>query len=174
MDQLPTEHVHGTDCGCGTHHHEHPHEHEHSASCECEEYTGGIAGLSDVEASLLRMIGQHGCLPLTRFVLTSTKDDSLHMSALEPVALDHEHESIQTVKQRGQALLSLEEKKLITLDYDLPYKDYDYAGYQTSLIFEELQKAADEASAKPGYLFDTASIDRGSMALTDMGDMLLN
>ncbi|NLC32378.1 MAG: hypothetical protein GX781_03675 [Clostridiales bacterium] len=170
MDQLQEQHVHGADCGCGTHHHPH----EHSADCGCQEYTGGIQGLSDEEAKLLRLIGQFGSLPLARFVLTSTKDDSLHMSALEPAAIEHENESIETVKQRGEVLLSLEDKGLITLDYDIPISGYEYEGYQASAIFSTLQSAAQEAASKPGFLFDTAAIDRGSMALTDMGDMLLS
>ena len=172
MDQSPTEHKHGPDCGCSSH--EHEHEHVHGADCGCQEYTGGIAGLSDEEAALLRQIGQFGCLPLTRFVLTGSKDDSLNMTALEPVTLDGENDSMETVRGRGDVLLSLEDKGLITLDYDIPISGYDYEGYMNSDIFGELQKAAKEAAQKPGYLFDTASIEKGSMALTDMGDMLLS
>ena len=172
MDQSQEQHVHGADCGCESHHHQH--EHEHSADCGCAEYNGGIQGLSDEEAKLLRLIGQFGSLPLTRFVLTSSKDDSLNLAALEPAVLDHEKEEIEAVKQRGQDLLSLEDKGLITLDYDIPISGYDYDGYKNSAIFGELQSAAQEAASKPGFLFDTASIDMGSMALTDMGDMLLS
>lgn len=172
MDQSQEQHVHGADCGCESHHHEH--EHEHGADCGCAAYTGGIQGLSDEEAKLLRLIGQFGSLPLTRFVLTSSKDDSLNLAALEPAVLDFESEDIEAVKQRGLDLLSLEDKGLITLDYDIPISGYDYKGYKNSAIFGELQSAAQEASTKPGFLFDTASIDMGSMALTDMGDMLLS
>ena len=170
MDQSPASHTHGPDCGCGTH----EHEHQHSADCGCEEYTGGIQGLSDEEAVLLRLVGRYSCLPLTRFVLTSSKDESLNLSALQPVAINDESESMETVKQRGLALLSLEDKGLITLDYDIPIAAYDYEGYKKSAVFVQLQQAAQEAASKPGFLFDTASIEMGSMALTDMGDMILS
>lgn len=168
MEKQQTEHHHSPDCGCGTY------EHVHGADCGCAAYSGGIKGLSEEEAALLRQIGRFGCLPLTRFVLTGSRDDSLHLSALEPVALDSENDSREKIRQRGDVLLSLEDKGLITLDYDMPISGYDYEGYKKSALFGELQQAAAEAALKPGFLFDTASIEMGSMALTDMGDMLLS
>ncbi len=179
MEHLPHEHTEA--CGCGHDHrdhhehdqHSHQHHHEHGENCGCQHYEGGIEGLTEPEADLLRLIGRYSCLPVARFALRSSKDDSLDMTAMEPVTIEHEDDSIEAVRTRGDTLLSLEDKGLITLDYDIPITGYDYAGYQSSALFKQLELAAMEAAGRPGFLFDLPVIEGGSMALTDMGRSLL-
>ena len=162
-------HEHHEACGCG---HEH-HGHEHGENCGCHAYEGGIEGLSDTETEMLRVIGRYSCLPVSRFALRSSKDDSLDMTALEPVTIEREDDSIEAVQERGHILLSLEDKGLITLDYDIPITGYDYAGYRESALFIQLEKAAREGGDKPGFLFDLPVMEGGSMALTEAGEKLL-
>lgn len=160
---------HSEACGCG---HEH-HGHEHGENCGCHAYEGGIEGLSDTEAEMLRVIGRYSCLPVARFALRSSKDDSLDMTAMEPVTIEREDDSIEAVRERGHILLSLEDKGLITLDYDIPITGYDYAGYRESALFIQLEKAAREGGDKPGFLFDLPFMEGGSMTLTEAGEKLL-
>lgn len=182
-----TPHEHGAGCACGhnhhgDHHHEHNeacgcghdhHGHVHSKACGCRSYEGGIEGLSDTETDMLRVISRYSCLPVARFSLRSSKDDSLDMTALEPVTIEREDDSIQVVRERGNILLSLEDKGLITLDYDIPISGYDYAGYRESALFAQLEEAAKEGGDKPGFLFDLPVMEGGSMALTETGVTLL-
>lgn len=122
---------------------------------------------------MLRLIGRYSCLPVARFALNSSKDDSLNMTAMAPVTIDQEDDSATTVRERGDILLSLEDKGLISLDYDIPINGYDYAGYRASALFMQLEQAAAQAATQPGFLFDLPLLEGGSMALTDMGEMLL-
>ena len=72
-----------------------------------------------------------------------------------------------------QGIKMLEDKGLITLDYDIPITGYDYAGYRESALFIQLEKAAREGGDKPGFLFDLPVMEGGSMALTEAGIKLL-
>ena len=168
-------HDHGEHCGCGcdTHHHHGHQHHEHGPDCGCATWTGSIDGLSNDEANILHMLGLYGYLPVTQFVLVSSKESSLQMVALAPVAIEDPADAMDVVKQRGALLSELEHKGLITLDYDIPISGYGYEGYRESAIFADLQQAVKDTLGKPGFLFDGANIEQGSMALTDAGAALL-
>ena len=177
------EHHEGCACGHEHHHDDHTHHehHDHTCGCECHdhnhhhepEYLGGIEGLTDGEAQLLQMLGRYKYLPVARFLLRSGSEQELEMTAMAPVALNSADEEKAVVKARGEALQSLSDKGLITLDYDIPLRDYDYDGYTKSHIFAELEQMAVEAKGREGFLFDTAAMELGSMALTDAGEALL-
>lgn len=80
---------------------------------------------------------------------------------------------MEAIKARGAILMSLEQKGLITLDYDIPISGYDYQGYKDSVVFKQLEKAAAEAKGQQGFLFDIAAMELGSMALTESAESLL-
>ena len=173
MDQTtPQEHQEG--CACGHDHHHHHHHHGHGEGHGHPQYEGGIEGLTQAETDMLRLISRFGCLPVARFSLRSSKDSSLDMTAMEPVTIDIQDDGADTVRARGDVLLSLEDKGLISLDYDIPVSGYDYAGYRDSLLFGQLEQAAKEAAQRPDFLFDIPVFEGGSMALTDMGEMIID
>ena len=119
------------------------------------------------ESNLFALIEQYGCLPVAQFVLRNSQEESLYAIALSPVAIEEIDDSMEKVKQTGQILLSLEHKGLITLDYDIPIAGYDYDGYRNSELFKYFESTVQENSGKPGFLFDTADMETGSMALTE-------
>jgi hypothetical protein len=118
---------------------------------------------------LLSTLAQVSYLPLTQLLLKSTKSDHLEAVALSPVYLEDSGESMEQVKQTGEMLLELEEYGLISLDFDLELKGYDYQLYLDSAVFALLQQTVEEGRGREDFLYDLAEVERGSMALTDLG-----
>ena len=77
---------------------------------------------------------------------------------------------METVKEIGTVLSELEEKGLISLDYDIPLQDYDYTLHTKSALFSFFKETVNEGKNRPSFLFDTAEIELGSIALTEFGE----
>lgn len=163
------------DCGCGHAHHEHV----HKANCGCGQHhqvrtkSVELQDSTPEEKNFLLILAQYTYLPVTRFLLTNSAEAELVSIALAPVVIDSLADTMETVKKNGQALLSLEERGLITLDYDIPLDGYDYEGYRDSDLYRYFAHTVEESKGKPGFLFDTATLETGSMALTDAGRELM-
>ena len=159
---------------CGTHAHEeqgccggHQH-HEQGCCCHEHEEHEPIA-LTEAEVELLSTLAQVSYLPLTQLLLKSTKSDHLEAVALTPVYLEDTQESMEEVKETGAMLRELEEYGLISLDFDLELKGYDYQMYRDSAVFALLQQTVEEGKGREDFLYDVAEVECGSMALTDLG-----
>lgn len=151
--------------------HEHCcHDHDcHDHGCE------GCGGCSPAEITLTRpqavflaRFAQTPFLPLARFLYLSSQEDELESVGLAAVHLTG-GEDLEAAKATGTLLEQLAGMGLITLDYDIPLSNYDYAEYETSPIFAQFRQAVAEGAGRPGFLFDTAALEKGSMALTDLG-----
>lgn len=152
---------------CNHHHH---HEGEGHHCC------GGCGGccchhtaLTEREEAFIRCLAQIPYLPVTRFLLRSTKSEHLESVALEPVYLLDIGDSMEHVQESGNVLRSLEEKGLITLDYDAPLQGYDYQTFLDSHVYRYFQETVEEAKARQDFLYDIGVMEQGSMALTQRG-----
>ncbi len=179
-------HEHSADCGCGEHNHDHHHEHsdhcgcgehnhhhhhEHGEDCGCgHDHVPVVTpeGLTSLQVDVLLALSQRQCLPVACFTLEK-EGNHAHAVALAPVYLGTPDDTMEQVKQLGEELDGLEEMGLISLDYDMPIKDYPYEEYKASILYAFFVKTVKEAAAMPGHLFDTAGLELGSMALTDAG-----
>lgn len=181
-DHVHHDHEHKEGCGCGHAHrgHEHTegcgcgrkhHEHEHAPGCGCGamEVPASLDGFSPEEQRFLTILAQYMYLPVTRFLLRNSAEEELIAIALAPVVIDDLADTMDTVKQNGQILSSLEARGLISLDYDLPLDGYDYQGYRDSELYRYFERTVEESCGQPGFLFDTAELETGSMALTEAG-----
>ncbi len=110
---------------------------------------------------------------MARFVLRSSKNAHANSVALAPVYIADPKDDMETVKDNGRLFASLDEMGLITLDYDLPLKGYDYGEYHQSALYAYFQETVKEASQNPGFSMDVPHMDLGSMALTQEGHELL-
>lgn len=128
--------------------------------------------LSRAEAALLTQFAQCPYLPLARFLARSSREEELEAVGLSAVFLE-EGAGLDQVKETGQRLEHLEELGLITLDYGIPLSNYDYAEYEASDLYTRFRATVDEGAARPGFLFDTADLQKGSMALTERGYAVL-
>ena len=173
-------HQHDEQCGCGGHHHGcgHPdHPHDHGENCGCGHIHAPIAapeGMSSIQLDILLSLRQRGCLPVASFSLTKADDSTRHAVALAPVYLSDPNDSMERAKQVGNALSGLENMNLLTLDYDIPLRNYAYAEYKTSELYAYFVKTVEEAVARLEIAFDTPVLELGSMALTEEGEKIVN
>lgn len=164
------------------HHHHEAHQSAHS--CGGESHCGGgccggccgghcdtpqAIELSEGEYAFLMGLAEIPFLPLARFVLSSTRSEHVRSVALSPVYLTERDAGIEDVRKTGGLLLGLEEKGLISLDYDQPLQGCDYADYHNSAAYRRLQAAVAEGRQQAGFLFDQAEMELGSIALTALG-----
>jgi hypothetical protein len=111
-------------------------------------------------------------LPLCRFLMGSSQEEELESVGLSPVFLEG-NEDLPAVRETGAVLEALANRGLITLDYDLALSNYDYAQYRSSPPFRLFRETVAQGAQQPGFLFDTAILEKGSMALTDLGQAVL-
>ena len=171
-----TEHEHGCCGGDHEHKHEHgccggDHEHDHEHGC-CggdHEHDQEAIEISDIEHQFLMALAEVSFLPVARFVMGSTKSEHLSSVALAPVFIQESEVPMDEVKMLGEGLLHLEEFGLITLDYDQPLDGYDYHVYEQSDVYKEFQKVVLEGSTREDFLFDSGAMEKGSIALTTLG-----
>ena len=141
----------------------------HSCGGCCCRQTPCAAALSAPERALLQEFAQMPFLPLARFMLASSHGHHALSVALAPVYLHQPDEPLDAIKRTGALLLTLQDKGLIRLDYDIPLQGYDDQTYRCSAAFRQLKEAVEEGGRKPGFLFDRAVLELGSMALTALG-----
>ncbi|WP_243454566.1 hypothetical protein [Desulfosporosinus fructosivorans] len=126
--------------------------------------------ISSKGISVLLELVQCTYLPVSRFIMSSSIEKEAKFVSLAPVYIDALDNSMETVKEIGIILKELEKKRLITLDYDIPLQDYDYKQHTNSVIFAYFTESVNEGKRNPSFLCDTANIELGSMALTELGE----
>lgn len=156
------EHHHGCGCGCGRHHHEPP-----VVTPEAE-----AIQVSGHELAILQTVQATGCLPVARLIALKSDEDEVVIDCLSPVYLYDTADTMEEVKAMGAVLRGLEEKGLLSLDYDRPIRNYDYSLYTRSELYAYFVRTIAEAKGREGFLCDTPDIELGSMAVTDLGEQV--
>ena len=151
------------------HHHHHGSEEHHCCGkcgghCGCRSLT-----LTEREQAFIRCLAQLPFLPVAQFLLRSTKSEHLESVALAPVYILDPEDTIEHIKETGIVLQGLEDKGLITLDYDTPLQNHDYHTYHNSFAYRFFRQTAEDAKEHPEFLYDIAIMELGSMALTQRG-----
>jgi len=153
------------------------HSHQHggcqkSAATHCGNGCCGqvsVPGLTEQGVDFLRLMAQTPFLPLGCFVLKSSHSNHLESVAFAPVYLTEKQDDMDAVKEKAKVLEQLEEYGIITLDYDIPLENYDYEDFKKSAAFNYFKDTVEEGKQKPDFIFDIASIEFGSIALTPLG-----
>lgn len=170
-----TEHNH---CGCGCEdHHDHVHHEEHHdhCGCGCEDHEHHHAphphdkAVTENQAAFLRQLFGYKSLPVARYVVKSTVEESFMSVALAPVFIRSVGDDMGTVKEAGTFLKTMAEADLITLDYDIPISDYPYDEYKNAALFAQFTETVLAGAKRAGFLGDTATQELGSIVLTDFG-----
>lgn len=139
--------------------------------------SGGCSGgcqnrviyITEAEKDFLMKLAQIPFLPLTRFVMKSTKSEHMESVALAPVYMGDRNDSIDIIRKTGVILSTLEDKYLVTLDYDMPLQNGDYSVYEESELYRHFCNTVLEGGKQEGFIFDMPVLERGSIALTTLG-----
>lgn len=118
--------------------------------------------LTEMERQLLELLAQNAFLPVARFLLRSTEQPELSFVMSAPVYLLDPEPDINTMKACGTALLSLQNRRYITLDYGVPLEGFDYAGWERSEFYQSFAFSVDAPGTEP-------FLEPGSIALTAQG-----
>ncbi len=153
-------HHHGHNCSCS-------HNHEHAGNCCKKHKKASVSELTTQQQQFLQDLTKHRFLPVTQFVIKSSKQSSFECVALAPVYILGEAHTIDEIKQTGKQLKELEDMGYITLDYDIPIKNFNYDVYYNSDAFKFFKDTVDEGKDKQGYLGDMAIIQTGSIAFAE-------
>lgn len=150
------------------------HHHHDSGKRHCCGKCGGHCGchslaLTEREQAFIRCLKQLPFLPVAQFILHSTKSEHLEAVALAPVYILDAEDTIEHIKETGALLRELEEKGLITLDYEVPLQDFDYQVYYESAVYQSFLQTVTEAKKKTDFLYNIGIMELGSMALTQYG-----
>lgn len=155
-------------CSCG--------EHGDGHKTECKESCGGCPikeqgsiTLSKKELEILMELKEYIYLPIVEFVMCSSLNHHISFTALAPVYIEKIDDNMEKVKKLGAIFKELENKRLISLDYDIPLKGFDYSIYKESDIYKYFLECVEEGKDNPDFLCDTAEIEFGSIALTPLG-----
>lgn len=164
-------------CSCGHDHHHHDH-HGHACTCGCEHDPKPISAdahaveVNGNELAILQTVLGASCLPVARLIGTKQGESAVVIDCLSPVYLYETSDTMDEVKAVGAVLKGLEDKGLLSLDYDMPINGFDYSLYTQSDLFAYFVHTIDEAKERGGFLCDTAQIELGSMAVTDLGEQV--
>ncbi|PKM76660.1 MAG: hypothetical protein CVU90_11265 [Firmicutes bacterium HGW-Firmicutes-15] len=144
--------------------------HSHSCCGDCCAHTLESLTINSKEISFLKKLVKCSYLPVSRFIMSSSIEEEAWLESLAPVYINSIDDSMETVKEIRTVLSELEKKGLISLDYDIPLQDYDYTQHTKSALFSYFKETVNEGKRNPSFLFDTAEIELGSIALTEFGE----
>ncbi len=154
---------HDEHCGCGCgHDHDHPRADAHAAPIE----------VTEDQKDFLHQLGHHHYLPVAQFALKDSREEDFVSIALAPVFLSSADDDMKTVKEAGAFLQKLEDLGLVTLDYDIPLKGYDYEEYKESVLYKYFCATVAEGASRPNFLGNTPVLELGSIALTEAGEQI--
>lgn len=123
--------------------------------------------LSAQERHLLDLLAQNAFLPVARFLLQSPENPELSFVMSAPVFLESGEDSAPSVQAAGDALLSLQRRRYITVDYGLPLHGFNYGDWETSEHYQAFAFSSASKDAVP-------VLERGSIALTLQGQQALD
>ncbi len=150
-----------------------------SGGCKCQQKAYGLCGgcgtpskradtleLSQKEVDFVKQLESHCYLPVVQFVVQDTTDPMFKVIGFSPVYLEDGTASIEEMREMGKMLVDLQKKKILTLDYHLPLQGYGYEEYLQSEMFLGFAKSVDEEMQGEEHTGVYATIQKGSMALT--------
>lgn len=123
---------------------------------------GTPAPLTDPERQLLDLLARNAFLPVARFLLRSPENPELSFVMSAPVYLTGPEATQEELRTAGTALLQLQRRGLITLDYGIPLSGFDYASWERSALYRQFARSAAAPGAEP-------MLEPGSAALTLQG-----
>ncbi|MCQ2442292.1 MAG: hypothetical protein MJ077_04060 [Oscillospiraceae bacterium] len=123
--------------------------------------------LNEIENQLLDQLAQNAFLPLCRLLLRSPESKELSFVMSAPVYLPDAAASKETVRAYGAALLSLQKRRYITLDYNVPLSGFDYDAWRRSEYYQGFAFSMEAPGVEP-------FLEPGSAALTLQGQEALD
>lgn len=124
---------------------------------------------------LLDAAARPGGVPIVRFELRSSRENSLRSTALDLVWMTDAADSMELVRNRASCIREAVREGLVWVDFHLPVTARSrYAVYLESGLYADFCRMAEEGGKRPGFLFDTPFLKRGVLTLTAKGRRALH
>lgn len=123
--------------------------------------------LNEIETLLMDELAQAAFLPVCRLLICSPEEKDLSFVMSAPVYLPDRSASTETVRSYGAALLQLQRRRYITLDYGVPLSGFDYEEWKQSDYYQSFAFSVEAPGAEP-------VMEPGSIALTLQGQETLD
>lgn len=128
----------------------------------CPRCPRSLPPMSARERELLAKLSVYAYLPVCRFLVRSPEQHELSFVMSAPVYLETAEATSQEVKAWGEALLTLQKRGYITLDYGLPLQGADYSLYRRSRHYQDFAWSCTLPGAE-------LYLEEGSVGLTLQG-----
>ncbi|MCD8147005.1 MAG: hypothetical protein LUD84_07005 [Clostridiales bacterium] len=123
---------------------------------------GKPAPLTDLERQILDLLAQNAFLPVARFLLRSPENPEMSFVMSAPVYLAGPETTQEELRAAGTALLRLQRRGFLTLDYGVPLSGFDYTAWERSALYRHFAQSVAAPGAEP-------HLEPGSAALTLQG-----
>lgn len=127
--------------------------------CNCQK---SLPPMGEAERILLSRLAALAYLPLCRYLIRNPEEHSLSFVMAAPVYLAEETDSSEIIQENGAALLLLQKRGYITLDYGVPITGADYDLYRRSRHYQDFVWSCTMPHAEPW-------LEEGSVGLTLQG-----
>lgn len=118
--------------------------------------------MSERERSLIARLAVYAYLPVCRILVRSPERHELSFVMSAPFYLESPDAGPQEVRDWGEALLALQKRGSVTLDYGVPLQGADYSLFRRSRHYQDFAWSCTLPGAEP-YL------EEGSVGLTVQG-----
>ncbi len=126
--------------------------------------------LTHREKQTLTELSQATRYPIVRLELHRDGEPDLVSIALDNVRIVEEDDTVELIKERGEALRHLAELGLVRLDYNIKvWGTADYNVYYRSELYEMFCHLVMEGASQPDFLFNLAVMRKGRASLTKAG-----
>lgn len=164
-------------CGCGCHQSTESNQSPCNSCCQSlpEDSKNPLhVEISPSEEILLKKLAQCPFLPMAHYLLTSTQSHHLKNIALSHVFLESGEETIPQIKETAQTLLELEERDIVSMDFDTPLEGTEEGLFTNSLSYKLLLDTIKDGASREDFIFDQSEIQFGSVCLTALGDIIVD
>lgn len=152
---------------------------ENCNQCSCPQKADGQCGgcgsnaktlnmqeLTKSETDFIAELLSHCYLPVTQFILEDKSQSDFSLEIYSPVYIANSEQIISATTEIGKMLENLEQRGILSLDYDIPLSNYDYDDYYKSLAYTSFEASANTEIAQTDSSDIYPTIRKGSMTLT--------
>lgn len=118
--------------------------------------------LTDLELDFINILLERTSIPVVKFTLTSKVQGEEEEISQGPVYIKEYSDEIEIIEKRGNALISLANKGMITIAYEEILQNGNYEVYKSSELFKNFARNSQTSSFEPG-------IEKGIVSITEKG-----
>lgn len=118
--------------------------------------------LTDLELEFINTLLERTSIPVVKFTITSKVQGEEEEISQGPVYIKEYADDADIIEKRGNALISLANKGMVTIAYEEILQNGNYEIYKTSELFKNFVQNSQTSNFEPG-------IKKGIVSITEKG-----